>query len=687
MRAATGMGGVELDDRTARVVVDLLDGLGIGLLVSETGRILYANGSLCAMVGRTLDEVWSVDDVVLLLPVDERRKEAELHVAALSGGGGMARVQSALLDAHGERVPVDAMTAFEVADDGSLRVVAAVLDRREAHRNHQLLERYEALVDRLPIGILIWDANSVEDPRQLRLYSANTPALDRLGLGREAIGRTMAELFPRAEADRLARLLAMRGTDRMEYFGEIAYGDERSEPALYRSRALALPDGLVSTVFEDITRERAEERERHRLLRRLVDTSDAERRHLAMAVHDEAVQQLAAAAVLVAGLRRHPDSPHRDQRLEMIEEALRGAMADLRRLVFELSPPELVQSGLEAAIRSAADYLFEDQDITVDIDVTLVRHAPDSVETAGYRIVAEALTNVRKHAGANSVSVSVTGAGDSLEVIVADDGIGFQDATALGHMGLRSMRERAAALGGRCTIASGPAGRGTVLSAILPFDGVPAPVEAPPEPSPGIPSQGEIESLRLEFASLSVSAADARRRAATARARLRDTMAIVAALFDPGLTETGVAQMAVRLIADAVPDACAVALPSPDGTCLVRAASWHPDPRQLEYLNRHPFADRPIGTGHAGTVLRSQLPLLIDRATQSFLSDDGPGPPPGLYEVRSMILAPVGGSSARQGVLTVVRDRTAGVFDDDDVEYVNGLASQVAVALALAGHR
>jgi PAS domain S-box-containing protein len=679
---------MDLDDRSARLVVDLVDGLGVGLLVSETGRILDANGSLCAMIGRTLDELRDVGDPIVLLPVDERRKEAELHSAALTGGSGMARVQSALVDAHGERVPVDAMTAFEVAEDGSLKVLAAVLDRSEVQRSQLLLERYEALVDRLPIGILTWDANGVEDPRQLRLHAANTPALNRLGMGPETIGRTLGELFPAADPGRIARLLAMRGTDRMEYFGEITYGDERTQPALYRARALALPDGLVATVFEDITRERAEERERHRLLRRLVDTSDVERRHLAMAVHDDSVQQLAAASVLVAGLRRHPDSPQRDQRLATIEEALRGAMASLRRLVFDLSPPELVESGLEAAVRSAGDYVFEDQEIDVNIDVSLVHEPPDVVQTAAYRIVAEALTNVRKHAQAASVTVAVAGTDDELDVIVADDGIGLgRGASEPGHMGLRSMRERAAALGGRCTIASGPTGHGTIVSAILPFEGVPAPVAKPPEPADLITSRGEVDSLRLEFASLSISAAEARRRATAARARLRDAMAMVRALFDPGLTETGVAQMSVRLIADAMPDGCAVARPSRDGTRLERVASWHPDPRQLDYLNCHLFVDRPIGAGHAGTVLRSQVPVLIDRSTRSFLSDDGPALPAGPYQVRSMILAPLTNGPAVEGVLTAVRDRTGGVFDDDDVEFLSGLASQLAMALSLARGR
>ena len=678
---------MDLDEHSARVVIDLLDGLGIGLLVSRSGRILEANGSLCAMVGRTLDELRGMTDSLLLLPVDERRKEAELHTAALVGGSGMARVQSALLDANGDRVPVDAMTAFEVAEDGTLEVLAAVVDRREAQRSQLLLERYEALVDRLPIGILTWDANGVEDPRQLRLHSANAPALNRLRMGPEAIGRTMGELFPEAEPDRLARLLAMRGTDRMEYFGELTYGDARTEPALYRSRAVAVPDGLVATVFEDITRERAEERERHRLLRRLVDTSDVERRHLAMAVHDDAAQQLAAAAVLAAGLRRHPDSPQLEQRLETIDKALRGAMAGLRRLVFDLSPPELVESGLEAAVRSAADYLFEDQDVDINVDVSMVREPPDVVQTAAYRIVSEALTNVRKHARATSVTVAIAGADDELDVIVADDGIGLHGEPEPGHMGLRSMRERAAALGGRCTIASGPTGHGTIVSAMLPFDGVPAPVEPPPGLNRAITSRGEVESLRLELASLSVSAADARQRAATARARLMDAMAMMRALLDPGLTETAVAQLAVRLITASIPDGCAVFRLSTDGARLERLASWHADLGQLDYLNRHLFVDRPIAAGHAEKVLRSRAPMLIDRATQSFLSDEGPALPPGPHEVRSVILAPIRAAAAVEGVLTVVRDRTEGVFDDDDVEYVDGLASQVAIALARARDR
>lgn len=678
---------MELDDRSARLVVDLIDGLGIGLLLSRTGRILDANGSLCAMVGRTLDELRGLDDSMVLMPADERRKEAELQIAAAAGGSGLARVQSALVGANGERVPVDAMAAFEPADDGTVEVLAAVVDRRDAHLSRLRLERYQALLDRLPIGVLTWDANGVEDPRLLRLHSANAPALTRLRLEPSAIGATMGELFPDADLARVARLLAMRGSDRMEYLGELAYGDERAQPALYRSRAVALPDGLVATIFEDITRERTEERERHRLLRRLVDVSDVERRHLAMAVHDDAVQQIAAAAMLVAGLRRHPDSPQRDERLAMTDAALKAAMRGLRRLVFDLSPPELVESGLDAAVRSAAAYLFEDADIDVELDVSLAAEPPDVVRTAAYRIVSEALTNVSKHADAKKVSVVIDGTEDQLEVRVADDGVGMDGASEPGHIGLRSMRERAAALGGRCTITRPPLGQGTVVSAVLPFDGVPAPVGLPLATPGPVTSRGEVESLRLEFASVSASAAEARRRAATARSRLRCAMAMVSALFDPGLTVGGVAEVATRLVAEAIPDGCAILSTSADGSRLERVASWHPDPRQLEHLDRHLFPGRPVGAGPAGTVLRSQMPLVIDRATRSFLSDDGLGLAAGPYEVRSLLLAPLTVGSAADGVLAVVRDLTAGRYDEDDVDFVTGLASQVAMALRLARGR
>ena len=96
-------------------------------------------------------------------------------------------------------------------------------------------------------------------------------------------------------------------------------------------------------------------------------------------------------------------------------------------------------------------------------------HLPAAVEVAAYRIVSEALTNVAKHARATAARVSLAVSGGDLVVEVADDGVGIAPGTPTG-VGLVSLRERAAELGGRCSVEC-PATGGTVVRAELPVDG------------------------------------------------------------------------------------------------------------------------------------------------------------------------------------------------------------------------
>lgn len=678
---------MRLDGLAVRTAIELIDELGIGLVVAETGRVLDANRSFCEIVGRSLDEIRGLDDVMLLLPSDERRKDAEVHAAALAGKR-LARVRTALLAADGERIPVDAVISLGVRDDGVVEMLVACTDLRDHGRKDLLLERYVALIDRLPVGVFLWDGDGVTDPLDLRLHSGNPAAMRSLRKEpRAAVGQTLGQLFPAADPETAARLLDLRGTDRAEYLGEATYGEEGTDTAaLYRSSALALPDGLVAVLFEDITRERAEERHRYDLLRRMVDMGDVERRHLAMAVHDDAIQQLAAATILVEGLRRHPDPPDQGQRLEMISDALHASTASLRRLVFDLSPPELEESGLEAALRSAAEHLFASSDIAVHIDVSLQREPPDVVQTAVFRIAAEALTNVRRHSQATKVNVAVVDNGRAVRAVITDDGIGLQAAAGPGHIGLRSMRERAVALGGGCTVTSGPNGSGTVVSAELPFDGVPAHIELPPQVTDVVMTPGEVESLRHELDSLVVSAAEARRRASASRARLLGAVAMVKAAFGARSNDQEVVTRAARPIAEALPDGCAIWLIPTTGGGLVRVAGWHPDRRVLQELDALTVIDDTPLASHATTVLRSGQPLLLERASNTSLSDAA-GMPPEPAMAHSALLAPLIADSVAHGILAVFRDRTADRFADEDVEFATCLASQLALAVAMARGR
>lgn len=198
----------------------------------------------------------------------------------------------------------------------------------------------------------------------------------------------------------------------------------------------------------------------------LVLTREEEQRRLRRDLHDGLAPTLAAAGLTAATahdlVRRDPATA--EQVLVTLQRNLRAAVADIRTLVDELRPPAL-ELGLMTAIKERAAELGHLLDVRVDGPDSLPT-LPAAVEVAAYRICQEALMNVLKHADASHVQVRVR-AGDLLRLEIQDDGVGLASASTDG-IGLGSMRERAAEVGGRCTICV-PDGGGTRVSVCFPL--------------------------------------------------------------------------------------------------------------------------------------------------------------------------------------------------------------------------
>jgi signal transduction histidine kinase len=156
--------------------------------------------------------------------------------------------------------------------------------------------------------------------------------------------------------------------------------------------------------------------------------------------------------------------------LEELETDMEAALADIRRLVYDLRPPALDELGLAGAIReTAACYDTNGLSTSVDAPERLPALSA-AVEVAVYRIVGEALANVVRHANARSCAVRLSASDVALLVEVSDDGVGLSAGGARAPgVGLYSMRERAEELGGSCRIESPPAG-GTRVFARLPLE-------------------------------------------------------------------------------------------------------------------------------------------------------------------------------------------------------------------------
>jgi signal transduction histidine kinase len=172
-----------------------------------------------------------------------------------------------------------------------------------------------------------------------------------------------------------------------------------------------------------------------------------------------------------------------------------AAISDIRRLIYGLRPPALDDLGLIGSLREQSTRLALRPDVS-GVAVTL--NAPDhlpalpaAVEVAAYRIITEAMTNAVRHSGAGRIEITLgVAAGARLSIEVRDDGTG-PPADWQPGVGVTSMRERAAELGGSCRFEASPGGGGQVI-ALLPVDGRPSPAQATLRTDLARPPHGEM---------------------------------------------------------------------------------------------------------------------------------------------------------------------------------------------------
>lgn len=225
--------------------------------------------------------------------------------------------------------------------------------------------------------------------------------------------------------------------------------------------------GRLAANFNEMSAELQRSREQ------LIVAREEERRRLRRDLHDGLGPALAGVAVrleAVRGLLRRDDSAGAEAMLVQLRADTVEAIADIRRLVQGLRPPQLDELGLVGAIEERASRLApEGMDGGPRVMVEAPPHLPAlpaALEVAAYRIVEEALTNVIRHSGARACTIRISVA-DVFAVEVGDDGQGLSNGRPPG-IGLSSMRERAAEVGGTCSVDTGPDG-GTVVLARLPL--------------------------------------------------------------------------------------------------------------------------------------------------------------------------------------------------------------------------
>jgi PAS domain S-box-containing protein len=283
----------------------------------------------------------------------------------------------------------------------------------------------------------------------------------------EATGREMAELIvpPRlrdAHRRGLARFIETRRGEvldrRLELTGMRRDGTEF--PVELTITRIALPGPPTFTGYlRDITDRVTADQQLRASRARLVEVADAERMRIQRNLHDGAQQRLTS-VLLRLGMLRASSGP--DYRLlnDAIDELAAG-LDEIRVLASGLHPAVLTERGLTAALEALA----LQTPVPVELETLPDRRLPEQIEAAAYYVVAEALANVQKHAGAGRVLVRVTADDDRVEIAVTDDGAGGADEEG---RGLRGLADRVESLGGALTLES-PAGGGTRLRAEVPL--------------------------------------------------------------------------------------------------------------------------------------------------------------------------------------------------------------------------
>jgi len=331
----------------------------------------------------------------------------------------------------------------------------------------------EAICEGMVDGLLVAD---VETKRFVR---ANRAICQMLGYSdAELLSMSVMDIHPPAQLDEVLEIFDAQADDRcgvaeglpvLRKDGSVFYADISTNHVIYAGRRCQVG------FFRDIT----EQKEGHealareeRTLRRLLESSDHERRLIAYEIHDGLIQDLIGAKMnLETYGRREERDPEAARNLERSLELLSKAISESRHLISGLQPPILEQAGLVAAIKHLGSDAEQYNDVKVEVEtsVTSVR-LPRQLENCVFRIVQEALINACRYSQTERIRVRLTEEGDLIRVEIQDWGVGFDpDKIEPKSFGLVGIRERARLLGGSATIKSHP-GNGTSIRVKLPLD-------------------------------------------------------------------------------------------------------------------------------------------------------------------------------------------------------------------------
>ncbi|HKV33433.1 MAG TPA: PAS domain S-box protein [Pyrinomonadaceae bacterium] len=371
----------------------------------------------------------------------------------------------------------DIVSVRTEAGGGKLHLSGIMFDitkRKQAQDElRKQTETLQKIVDHIPVMISFRDAAG-------RLELVNHEWERTLGWSlaeaQNRKGDVLPEIYPGAKNLRRVHDFIAAASGVWEDF-ESKTRDGRSIETTWA--IVRLSDGSSISIGKDITDGKRAEEERKRLLQRLITAHEDERRHLSRELHDNIGQYLSALLLGLESCARLPQLPVAAvDKLSYLKETTKRLELDVHGVALELRPTTLDDLGLEAALSSLTREWARrhEQRITAVFNSTgFTNHAgqlSSDVEVAIYRVVQEALTNVARHSQAGVVSVILSCDDQHVQVIIEDDGVGFDAENWLSspmenrRLGLMGMQERVQLVGGEFKMESGA---GTTIVVSIPL--------------------------------------------------------------------------------------------------------------------------------------------------------------------------------------------------------------------------
>ena len=366
---------------------------------------------------------------------------------------------------------------FEQSQHYVAELEARISERKRAEEAlRESEERYRELFENARDAIYVHDLEG-------RYTSINRAAETLSGYTREEIlGRNFAEFVAHEHIGRACDCLLAKLEKEGEttYEVEVIAKDGRRVPVEVSSRAIYENGKLVGVqgTARDITERKQAQDTLRMFSRQLIEAQEDERRRIARDLHDQIGQTLTAVKMNLYTVQRFCNEPEAAHCLKDNIDAVDEALRLVRDLSVDLRPPLLDDLGLPTALCWYVDRYEKRAGVTTEVVIELPNQNERfsrELETACFRIAQEALTNVARHARATHVLLQLTRTATTLDMVVRDDGAGFDPAALrkrarrVATLGLVGMQERAHAAGGEIQIHS-KIGRGTEVRFTVPVD-------------------------------------------------------------------------------------------------------------------------------------------------------------------------------------------------------------------------